>query len=119
LAENEVVAFAVLKPLPLKPFAAVPQVTPAPLDQFENVTPVGGVVQVAVGTPAGQVTEAPPPTVTTVCPNAIPVSKNIGNSNKTRIVFNLKCNIFFIKWYLKLVGFQSRQVLFNSASKQN
>ena len=48
-----------------------PQVTPLPLDQLLNVTPVGGVVYVAVGV-AGQVTVAPPPMVTIVCPQLLP-----------------------------------------------
>ena len=52
-------------PDPASPLVAEAQVTLVPLDQFEIVTPDGGVVQVAVGT-AGQVIVAPPPTVTTV-----------------------------------------------------
>jgi hypothetical protein len=55
-----------LKAEPLNPFAAETQVTPEPLDQLEIVTPLGGVVQVAVGT-AGQEIVAPPPIVTVVC----------------------------------------------------
>ena len=67
LAVNEAEASAVLNPEPLNAVLADPQVTPEPLDQLEKVTPVGGVVHVAVGV-AGQVTVAPPPTVTVVCP---------------------------------------------------
>lgn len=95
-AAKEAAALAVLNPLPLKAVEAVPQETPDPRDQFENVTPAGGVVQVAVGV-AGQVTEAPPPTVTIVWAVAIPVNKNNGNSNNSCSVFNLdSSNSFFI-----------------------
>lgn len=55
-----------MKADPLNPLVADPQVVPDPLDQFEKLTPEGGVVQVAVGV-AGQVTVAPPPSVTVVC----------------------------------------------------
>jgi hypothetical protein len=73
---------AVLNPEPLKPLAALPHVTPAPLDQLEKETPVGGVVHVAVGV-AGQVILAPPPTVTTVC--AKELTEKTLDSAKSRI----------------------------------
>jgi hypothetical protein len=75
LAVKPAAALAALNPLPLMPSAALEQATPEPLDQLENVTPVGGVVYVAVGV-AGQVTEAPPPTVTTVWPHAVALIAN-------------------------------------------
>jgi len=84
LAVYEAAALAVLNPLPLNALLALPQVTPAPLDQFENVTPVGGVVHVAVGV-AGHVTLAPPPTVTTVW--------LIANSKRLQLII-IKSNAF-------------------------
>jgi len=66
-AEKEALALAVLKADPLSPLTAEAHDTPDPLDQFEKVTPGGGVVQEAIGV-AGQVIVAPPPTSTTVCP---------------------------------------------------
>ena len=81
MPEKEVVASAVLNPLPLNPFAADAHVTPEPLDQFEKVTPVGGVAHVAVGRKA-QVPEAPPPTTTFVCPH----DKALINSVKKSIL---------------------------------
>ena len=75
---------AVLKPLPLKPLLALTQVTPLPLDQFEKVMPVGGVVHVAVGT-AGQVTVVTPPlTVTTVCPLTLYIRKRVAKTTSRR-----------------------------------
>jgi hypothetical protein len=101
LAVKEAEASAVLKPDPLKAVLAVPQVTPDPLDQLENVTPVGGVVQVAVGV-AGHVTVAPPPTVTTVCAILFPeISKNkkakLHNASEPAFLDSKK---FFINYYL-------------------
>ncbi|MFT3793881.1 hypothetical protein [Flavobacterium sp.] len=124
-AVNEAAALAVLKPLPLKPLLALPQLTPEPLDQLEKVTPVGGVVQVAVGV-AGQVIVAPPPTVTTVCP-VISETLHTNASTKRNDAFvkllfgpsNILSSSFFIS------GIVFSQILAvwdsdsNSASKQN
>lgn len=87
------VKLPVLKAEPLNPFVAEAQVTPEPLDQFEIVTPLGGVVQVAVGT-AGQVTVAPPPIVTVVCEKVFVVA------NK-----DIKTIAKFFKNFISFFGF--------------
>lgn len=79
---KDVVASTVLNPEPLNALPADAQVTPVPRDQLENVTPAGGVVQVATGV-AGQVMEVPPPTVTVVCDIAFKLLQvNISMTNK-------------------------------------
>ena len=76
--------------------------TPLPLDQFEKLTPLGGVVQVAVGT-FGQVIEAPPPIVTTVCAKEF-VKKSVKNNVKS--FFNnvfIRLSFFCLMYILEFI----------------